>query len=165
MTDQAHPPVATPRVAAGILVRDQNDDVLMVKPTYKSGWDIPGGYVEPGESPAAACSREIREELGVTMSPGRILVVDWAPRDGEGDKLLLIFDGGVSDTALLAGLRPDGHEIECAEFISLTDVPHGTPDRLVRRLVVALAAAASHRTEYLEHGTDPGATPLVGQTL
>ena len=35
-------------------------------------WDLPGGHVEPGESPAAALVRELREELGIgiTAPPG-----------------------------------------------------------------------------------------------
>jgi len=35
--------MATPRVAAGVLFRDAQGRVLLVKPTYKDGWDIPGG--------------------------------------------------------------------------------------------------------------------------
>ena len=85
---------ATPRVAAGVLFRDGAGRVLLVKPTYKQGWDIPGGYVEPGESPKQAALRELREELGISPAIGRLLIVDWAPHPNEGDKLLFIFDGG-----------------------------------------------------------------------
>ena len=56
---------ATPRVAAGALFFDDAGRVLLVHPTYKDTWDIPGGYVERGESPAAACRRELQEELGL----------------------------------------------------------------------------------------------------
>lgn len=69
---------ATPRVAAGALFVD-GDRVLLVHKTYGSGWDIPGGYLDRGESPAQACEREIREELGLNRTPGRLLVLDWAP--------------------------------------------------------------------------------------
>jgi 8-oxo-dGTP diphosphatase len=86
-------------MAAGVLIRDTDDNVLLVKPTYKDGWDIPGGYVEPGESPAQACSRELVEELGLRSPVGRLLVVDWAPHPDEGDKVLWIFDGGTMETA------------------------------------------------------------------
>ena len=32
-------------------------------------WDLPGGHVQPGETPAAALVRELSEELGVLISP------------------------------------------------------------------------------------------------
>jgi hypothetical protein len=44
------PPMATPRVPAGALIRDIEGPVLLVKPTYEDGWDIPGGYVEPARA-------------------------------------------------------------------------------------------------------------------
>jgi 8-oxo-dGTP diphosphatase len=52
---------ATPRVAAGVLFRDAVGRVLLVKPTYKDGWEIPGGYVEVGESPPS-CPRLARSK-------------------------------------------------------------------------------------------------------
>jgi 8-oxo-dGTP diphosphatase len=44
--------MATPRIAAGALFSDEHDRVLLVQPSYKDMWEIPGGYVEPSESPA-----------------------------------------------------------------------------------------------------------------
>jgi 8-oxo-dGTP diphosphatase len=68
--------------------------VLLVHPTYKDTWDVPGGYVERCESPAVACRREIAEELRLNRLPRRLLSVDWAASEGEGDKLLFLFDWG-----------------------------------------------------------------------
>ena len=50
---------------------------MLVRPTYKEYWDIPGGYVEEGESPLQACIREVDEELGVRVEITRLLTVDW----------------------------------------------------------------------------------------
>jgi ADP-ribose pyrophosphatase YjhB (NUDIX family) len=51
--------MAHPRMAAGALFFDAADRILMVEPTYKDYWDIPGGYVETGESPLHAASTAV----------------------------------------------------------------------------------------------------------
>jgi 8-oxo-dGTP diphosphatase len=151
------PPMATPRVAAGALIRDEGGKVLLVRPTYKAGWDIPGGYVEPGESPAMACARELVEELGWDRHLGRLLVVDWAPHPDEGDKLLFIFDGGILPGTDVDQLMPDGQEISEVQFHPVQGLPLVTPARLSRRLALAVAAVRAGRTVYAEHGYDPTA--------
>ena len=49
--------------AAGALFVDERGRVMLVEPTYKPMWEIPGGVIESGETPSAACAREIDEEL------------------------------------------------------------------------------------------------------
>src|SRR3954452_22659213 len=105
VTANSLPTSATPRMAAGALFVDEAGRPLLVKPTYKDGWDLPGGYVEPGESPLAACRREVAEELGIFPTIGALLIVDWAPNEREGDKLLFVFDGGTLNDALLQSIR------------------------------------------------------------
>jgi hypothetical protein len=45
------------RMAAGVLFRSADRRVLLVEPSYKPNWEIPGGIVEPDESPWAAAAR------------------------------------------------------------------------------------------------------------
>jgi ADP-ribose pyrophosphatase YjhB (NUDIX family) len=69
---------ATPRIAAGALFVD-GDRILLLRKTYGNGRDIPGGYAEVGESPAAAWHRELKEELGIQRDVRQLLIVGWAP--------------------------------------------------------------------------------------
>jgi 8-oxo-dGTP diphosphatase len=140
---------ATPRVAAGVLFRDHAGHVLLVKPTYKDGWEIPGGYVERGESPHAAAVREVAEELGADLDIAELLVLDWAPHPAEGDKLLVIFRGRTLDQADVDRLRLDSTEIAEARFFPVEQLADLMPDRLARRIA---EAARQDSGTYLEHG-------------
>lgn len=146
------PPMAQPRVASGALFSDAQGRILLVKPTYKDGWEIPGGYVEPGETPLEGCQREIREELALERHLGRALVVDWAPSEKEGDKLLFVFDGGrLSDEDCAAIVLP-ADELEQFAFYELDEVDTLLIERLARRVHAAARARGRRETVYLEHG-------------
>jgi 8-oxo-dGTP pyrophosphatase MutT (NUDIX family) len=143
---------ARPVTAAGALVRDPAGRVLLVEPTYKPTWEVPGGLVEAGEGPAAACQRELLEELGLdeTALPlGRLLCLDWAstPR---GDALRLVYDGGV--LASTDGLRLPADELASAEFVGLDVVDHRCGEPLARRVRAAVEALETGALVELEDG-------------
>ncbi|WP_245721678.1 NUDIX domain-containing protein [Nocardia crassostreae] len=84
------------RMGAGVLFVDDRNRVLLVEPTYKDYWELPGGVVEADESPRTAATREITEELALTITPGRLLVLDWVPPGPyPTDGIMLLFDGGL----------------------------------------------------------------------
>jgi 8-oxo-dGTP diphosphatase len=149
---EVHPSIATPRVAAGALFFDRAGRVLLVRPTYKEHWDIPGGYVQPGESPRAGCVREIQEELGLTPSVGGHLVVDWAPAETEGDKLLFIFDAGVLAKEDHEAVSFADGELSASRFVTTEELDQYVPARLSRRIRTAVEAKAAGRAAYAEHG-------------
>lgn len=136
---------ATPRVAAGALFNDDEGRVLLVHPTYKDTWDIPGGYVERGESPAAACRRELHEELGIDLKPERLIAVDWAPSESEGDKLLFLFACGHLNAGLIT---LDGRELDRWAWVEPAQLGQYVVDRIARRIRSTLTAESL----YLEHG-------------
>ncbi|MGW0432396.1 NUDIX domain-containing protein [Micromonospora sp. NPDC003197] len=155
MTTNEMPPVATPRVAAGALFFDTEGRVLLVKPTYVNHWEIPGGHVEPGESPRVACIREIQEELDLTVDIGPMLVVDWAPAPNDGDKLLFIFDAGTLSEVDQQRITFADDELNEWRFVAPEALDGYVPDRLARRIRTACDARSRGANAYAEHGVEP----------
>jgi 8-oxo-dGTP pyrophosphatase MutT (NUDIX family) len=79
----AHDVVAAVLVEAGrVLLCHRRADLTW----YPGVWDLPGGHVEPGESPTEALRRECREELDVDVVDER-----QAAQVREGDLHLSVF--------------------------------------------------------------------------
>jgi 8-oxo-dGTP diphosphatase len=90
-------------VSAGALIFDRSGRLLILKPTYKSGWTIPGGIMEAdGETPWEACQREVREECGLEVASGQLACMDFRHwREGNPGGIRFLFDcGSLTDSAL-----------------------------------------------------------------
>ncbi|MFC3577802.1 NUDIX domain-containing protein [Streptomyces yaanensis] len=144
---------ARKRVGADVLIRDPTGRVLLVKPTYKPGWDLPGGMVEANEPPHEAALRELREELGLDVVLRELLVVDWVPPHGPwDDQIALIFDGGVVDDTRASSIRPHDEELSAVEFASSSEAQSMVRERMARRLDAAFKALVTGRVLYLHDG-------------
>jgi 8-oxo-dGTP diphosphatase len=143
--------LATKRSAAAVIFTDGAGRVLLVEPTYKPDWEIPGGAVEANESPYAAAAREVKEELGLVVRPGRLLVSDWVPpRENRTEGMMFVFDGGqLADTS---GIRLPRDELRGWQWCTLEEADARMSPFLARRVRAALMAAGSGRTLYLENG-------------
>ena len=145
------------RMSAGMLLRDEMGQVLLVEPSYKAQWEIPGGVVEDGESPWVTAVREVREEVGLTRAPGRLLVVDYVPPENDSlpERLGFVFDGGLIHRDDLAGLVL-GAEVLSAELCSLDGVREKAKSLLADRIAAAIDAAATNETALCENGKRVG---------
>lgn len=142
---------ARKRVAADVLLRDSSGRVLLVNPTYKPGWDLPGGMSEANEPPEDTVVRELREELGLDVVVHGLLVVDWVPPHGPwDDQIAFIFDGGTVD--LDNAPRPHDEELREARFVNLDKAEELLRDRMRRRLAAAVRAQREERPVYLRDG-------------
>jgi len=143
-----------PRIpaSAGALVWDRKGRLLILKPTYKSGWTIPGGVVEAdGESPWEACRRETREECGLDVCHGRLVCADFLrPRPGRPGGMRFLFDCGVLSDRKLADIALQEEEIS-AYRLARVDRALRLLSGPVRRRVAA-AVTKPGRTHYLEDG-------------
>ncbi|MBB5935397.1 NUDIX hydrolase [Streptomyces zagrosensis] len=148
-------------VAAGVLLFDQDDRVLLVDPTYKPGWEFPGGVVEPGEPPSHAGVREVVEELGVRIDdPLRLLVVDWEPpQPPKFGGVRLLFDGGRLSSGQAQKLLLPAEELRGWRFVTEDEAADLLTPNKLSRLRWALRARERGRPLNLEAGTPVGDGP------
>ncbi|MCL4297391.1 MAG: NUDIX hydrolase [Anaerolineae bacterium] len=85
---------------AGVLIIEK-DKLLLIKRAiepFKGYWDIPGGFLEPGEHPEIGAVREILEETGLHVQLGELLGIFMDVYETTGDPTLNLFY-----TATIAG--------------------------------------------------------------
>lgn len=138
------------RMGAGIVAVDDQMRVLLVEPTYKTNWEVPGGLVELGEPPRMAAARECREELGFHVSIGRLLVMDWTPpRRLPDDGIMLLFAAGPIDSSKIV-LPPD--ELRSWLWCDRGMMQERLADFMFRRVDAALTAISTNTLAELENG-------------
>lgn len=141
-------------MAAGVLFSDPEGRVLLVEPVYKDDWEIPGGCVDADESPYDAAVRELKEELGLSVRPGRLLAVDWvAPRLGRTEGVMFVYDGGVLAPARAAEIQLPPDELRSWAWCTAKEAEERLSDLLARRVTAAVRAKADGVTVYLENGS------------
>ena len=142
-------PAATFATAGALFV--DGDRIMPVHQTYGNGRDIPGGYAETGESPAAACQQEVKEELGLQRQAQPLLIVTGHPT-----AVTAARSSTSSITASPATTGP-GSSFNVTSWTDGESVPaRQLPDylipRLARRLTSAYRAHTGRTQACLEHG-------------
>ncbi|MFI8434835.1 NUDIX domain-containing protein [Streptomyces sp. NPDC079020] len=145
-------------VASGVLLFDEQDRVLLVDPTYKPGWEFPGGVVEAGEAPARAGMREVAEEIGIRLDRvPKLLVVDWeSPKPPGYGGLRFLFDGGLLRGEDAEHLLLPGSELRGWRFVTEAEAATMLPPTRYERLRWALRARERSVVLNLEAGVPVG---------
>jgi 8-oxo-dGTP pyrophosphatase MutT (NUDIX family) len=141
------------RMSAGMLIRDDSGRVLLVEPSYKPSWEIPGGVVEPGEAPWTTAARELTEEVGLTRPRGQLLVMDYVPAENDSlpERIAFVFDGGTITETDLEDLV-FGPEVVSAALCTPEQICDRVKPLLADRLAAAADAAAAGATVMCERG-------------
>ena len=124
--------------AAAVVVVLRNDEVLMMRRhrfiLSRWVWELPGGYLDPDEDPAACAAREVEEETGWrprTMEP----LLTFQPMVGTIDQPNQLYLARGADPT---GAQPDINEAETVAWIPLD----GVEDRIQRGEIVGAGSVS-----------------------
>jgi 8-oxo-dGTP pyrophosphatase MutT (NUDIX family) len=143
--------------SVGIVVVDRANRVLMLWrhrfTTDTWNWEIPGGWVEPGENPELAATREAEEETGWRPHDVTELVYI-QPVAGIADAEQFIY---LADGATYAGPPVDAYESDRIAWIPLADVPD-----MIRRREIAGGVSVAGLLQLLVDRTPTQGPPTHG---
>lgn len=114
-----------PKKAVGVMVvlRNPQGRVMIVKPNYKPGWNLVGGFVDADESPFTAALREVREETGLKLPDNRLrlLGVYYLPPDKFEEFLRIMFVADLT-AADIAGIQLQADELDDSRFVAVEEL-------------------------------------------
>lgn len=127
----------TPAAVALVVVPGEDRESAAVLLTLRASglrrhggqWALPGGRLEPGETPETGALREVEEEIGLTLPAGHVLGLldDYPTRSGFAITPVVVWGDGS------ARLRPDPNEVAGIYRVPLEDLV--TPENLFRQSI------------------------------
>lgn len=129
--------------AAAVIIRDGR--ILMVhERSHRSGrewWTLPGGGIEPGETPEQAVRREVLEETGLVVEEATYLLDTPYPSG-----MTTVFAVIVGEGEPVLGVAVDGPEAVGLDWIALPDVATSPGTVPIPPMIVAVPAIVRQRS-------------------
>jgi ADP-ribose pyrophosphatase YjhB (NUDIX family) len=135
-----------PKIISGAntLFRSADGRVLLVEPNYRDDgtWTLPGGTIESdrGETPRQAARRETAEEIGLDITPGALLAMDWVTGPGRPPLISFLYDGGVLGEQQFAAIRLQAEELDSWQLTPVAELGRFLAPGAARRVLAGLTA-------------------------
>lgn len=112
---------ADPKVAAGVVVEDEQGAVLLVRRINEPGrglWSFPAGFIDADENPARAAERECLEETGLVVEATGLLELIAGREHPRGADIILAYTARV-----VGGTLQPGDDADLAQFFPRDALP------------------------------------------
>ncbi|WP_413287543.1 NUDIX domain-containing protein [Bdellovibrio sp. HCB337] len=140
------------RMGVGVVFTSGNK-VLVLKPTYKDHWLLPGGVIDENESPREAAIREVKEELGLDVVIEKLIVMDYLhPAGTRTECIQFFFQGPELKPAEVAAIQLQSEEITEYEFVEFPEALKRLGGHASQRLKIAISK--NFEMTYLENGQE-----------
>ena len=117
----------TKRVIGQGLIRDGAGASCCASRSTSATGTCPAASSTPASRPATCVAREIREELALEVTVGRLLATNWlAPWLGWGDALLFVYEVGAPSPEALSRVRLLEREIRAVHWVATDECPAGS---------------------------------------
>lgn len=132
---------------AAVIFDESREKVLLTRRSDNGDWCLPGGAMDPGESAAEACIREVWEETGLTVEVTRLIGIYTSPHH------ITVYN--------------DGNRFQFVSFCFEAKIVAGTPglsdevtavDYFTRAAIATLSMVEPHRTRIADAFTQQVAT-------
>jgi 8-oxo-dGTP pyrophosphatase MutT (NUDIX family) len=124
--------------AAAAVIRDSEGRILLQQQQYDGSWSLPGGAIEPGETPGQAVVREVLEETGLRVRAESVLAVLGGepcrvryPNQDEVEYVVTVFSCSVLGGALIES-NDETKQLSYFPRTSLPRVGFPFPDEIFR---------------------------------
>jgi 8-oxo-dGTP pyrophosphatase MutT (NUDIX family) len=116
------------RMGVMTVFTNQADEILIVKPNYKDGWNLVGGFIDENEAPLAAARRETKEEIGLDLPADRfsLLGVHYLPPRLNDDFLRILFKAALTPEEI-STITIQPSELENYKFVKLDALKNDSP--------------------------------------
>jgi 8-oxo-dGTP pyrophosphatase MutT (NUDIX family) len=114
--------VRVPKAAMAVVLNDQDQVLMMWRHRFvidRWVWELPGGYVDPTEDPAASATSEVEEETGWRPLTLKHLF-SFQPMVGTADAENLLY---LAEDAEYIGKPVDINEAQRVEWLALSSIP------------------------------------------
>ena len=132
--------LAKRHTSSGAFIFNEQNQLLILKPSYKDGWNLPSGITEVHESPYQTVIRECKEETNLNIEIQDLVLVDYIRekiKDKKYDYVEFYFTVKATN---LSDITIDNEEIIDYKFIDLSEAQEYLTPIYYKRLTAVLEA-------------------------